>query len=300
MADDDATNLVDGDDTDTSTEADDTGVDNENEQFDENGELIVPPEEDEEVDLDGLKLKVPKTEAQKVKDAFLRQADYTRKTQEVAKEREALAAERNQFHQSTQAEITALAQVRAIDGQLADYSRIDWQAWNEQAAQSAAQGNPQEQARVNAAWMEYQQLKDGRANAANQFVGLRQQRTLGAQQEIAKRVQETSATLAKEIPDWSPDLEAKLTTYGKQTFGFSDDEIADIKIDPRIAKVLHAAFKGSQGAQTTAKVASIQKQQQVKPAETVTGKSAPVAPLSDKAPTDAWMKARNKQVAAKR
>ena len=46
-------------------------------QLEEGGEPIAALEE-EEVEYDGLKLKVPKDQAQKVRDALLRQADYTR------------------------------------------------------------------------------------------------------------------------------------------------------------------------------------------------------------------------------
>lgn len=274
-----------------------TAIDNETADLDDDGNPIVE-DEDEDIDFDGLKLKVPKTEAQKVKDALLRQADYTRKTQEVADARKAVDAERASFHQSTQAEITALARVHSVDAQLAEYQKVDWQAWNDRAANAARQGNPQDQADLNAAFMEYQQLKDSRGQAAGQFNQLRQQRTLAVQQDFAKRAQETSATLSKDIPDWSPDLEAKLTAYGKQTFGFSDDEIADIKIDPRIAKVLHAAFKGSK-AQPAPKAQANAAAQTITPTATVGRSSAPPAGLSDKQSTDAWMKAREKEVRSK-
>ncbi len=298
---DEATNLVDGDDTavDTVIEADDAGVDNEPEQFDENGEPIVP-DDDEEIEFGDLKLKVPKDKAQEVRDGILRQQDYTRKTQEVADARKALEAREQQFNQSSNAEITALANVRAMDSQLAEYQRIDWSAWNDQAAQAASQGNPQEQARVNAAWMEYQQLEKARGQAAGQFLSLRQQRDLETKQTFAKRAQETTATLSKDIPDWSPELEAKLTTYGKKEFGFSDDEIADIKIDPRIAKVLHAAFKGSKDSQTNKNVQKIQKQQEVTPTAAVGRSSAPLPGVHDKLPVDEWMKREAARVARKK
>lgn len=295
MADDDATNLVDGDDTvvDDTTVADDTGVD---QQFDDEGNPIPEEPDDEEVEIDDeLKVKVPKAQAQKVKDALLRQADYTRKTQDVSERSKALDARETAFNQVSNAEITALATVRSIDAQLGEYQRIDWQAWNDQAA-----GNPQEQSRVTAAWMEFQQLEKARGNAAGQFVNLREQRALETQQAIAKRTEETQAVLAKDIPGWNEEARVKLTNFAVETYGFSADEASGTKIDPRIAKVLSDAQKWRNHSKTVNRVTATQKQQEVTPAATVVGKSAPVAPLSDKAPTDAWMKARNKQEAARR
>src|SRR6478735_5451895 len=126
----DTTNLVDGGDTSDADTADlETGVDAEGQQtdaepqYDEDGN-VIEPDEDEEVELDDLKLKVPKDQAQKVREAMLRQADYTRKTQEVAEERKALQAERQSMHQIGQAEFQAAAQLQNLDGQLAQYQRI--------------------------------------------------------------------------------------------------------------------------------------------------------------------------------
>ena len=59
-------------------------------ELDENGEPIEVEEEAEEVDFEGKKYLV----AKELKDALLRQSDYTRKTQEVAETRKQIEAER--------------------------------------------------------------------------------------------------------------------------------------------------------------------------------------------------------------
>src|SRR6476646_10025915 len=115
------TNPVGGEDTASATLGEDTGVGAEgqtdDQQFDDDGNPIAQPEEEEEVELDDLKLKVPKTAAEKLKalqEGNLRQADYTRKTQELAEQRKAFETERQTVQQASQAEIDALANVRAI------------------------------------------------------------------------------------------------------------------------------------------------------------------------------------------
>src|SRR3990167_6068838 len=60
-----------------------------------NEQELPVAEEDEEIEHDGEKFKVPK----KLKDAFLRQADYTRKTQEVSETKRQLEARENELKQ---------------------------------------------------------------------------------------------------------------------------------------------------------------------------------------------------------
>ena len=90
-------------------------------ELDEDGEPIEE-DEDEEVDLDDeLKLRVPKSEAQKVREAVLRQADYTRKTQELAEQRRTFDSERQNISQATQQELAVFAQATALGQQVAQY-----------------------------------------------------------------------------------------------------------------------------------------------------------------------------------
>jgi hypothetical protein len=79
----------------------------------------------EEVEYEGKTFKVPK----EIKDALLRQSDYTRKTQEVAEARRAVAEEsklikaQQEFHASI---IDDIGQLRAIDSQLGQYQNLNW------------------------------------------------------------------------------------------------------------------------------------------------------------------------------
>jgi hypothetical protein len=287
----DATNSVVSDDTDLSTVADDTGVSGETEQlYDENGDPIDPPEDEEEIELDeDLKLKLPKSQAEKLRLAAMRQADYTRKTQELAEARKAFEAERQSLSTADEQELTARANIALIDRQLSQFAQVNWNQWNETDPFEAQK-----------AFMQYQQLKDARTNAHSFLERARTERQAGQQQETAKRVAEGAAELARDIPGWSPDLSAKLQDFGAKTFGLTKDDFDNVT-DPRAVKLLHAAYQWHQHAEKESKAKSIQKQQEVAPAANVgKGKSAPPAGLDDRLSPDEWVRRRNAQLAKKR
>jgi hypothetical protein len=255
-------------------------------QFDEDGNEIAQAPEEEEVELDDLKLKVPKDQAQKLKDAFLRQADYTRKTQEVAELRKAVEAERTSLHQSSEAEVAALADVRAIDQQLAYYGRIDWDAYEQQDA-FAAQTD----------WRKFQQLQNARAQSVGQYSHLKSQRELAAQQDTAKRIEEGRAVLAREIPGWGPEKAETLLSTATTAYKFTRSEAEETITDPRLMVVLNdaAQWRAHQAKQT--KVQNHVAAQAVEPAaKPVAARSGPPAGLDDRLDVDEWARRRNEQV----
>lgn len=80
-----------------------------------------------EVEIDGETYQVPT----KIKDRFIHHADYTRKTQELAEARRVVAASEQQFKLQSafqQSVGDEVAQVKAIESQLAQYAKLDWQA----------------------------------------------------------------------------------------------------------------------------------------------------------------------------
>lgn len=278
--DEETTNLVEGE------AAPETEVENEVEteiELDDDGnpiEASEPEDEFEEVERDGRKLKVAKELAAEL----MMQADYTRKTQELAEQRKALDVERQTVEQATQAELQAQAQVIAIDGRLQEYANIDWDAWESQDPFAAQKG-----------WREFQQLQTARGHAAQSFHQLKHERTSAAQLERAKRVEEGAAVLAKEIPGWSQELGAKLLDYGVKSFGFTRAEIEDFE-DPRMVKVLHAAFEAEKSKTQQRKVETQAKALSVQPAAKVAGATAKPAGLDDRLSADEWLRRRNEQL----
>lgn len=293
----DATNPVGGEDTveettlDPGTEVEQTDETNELE-LDEDGNPIEP--EDEEVDLDDLKLKVPKDQAQKVREALLRQADYTRKTQELAEQRKAFETERQNVVQATNEELNAFAQASNLGQRLAAFQQINWNAWNQQAQTNF---DYDEQAKIQAAWMEYQQVKDAHANAVGQLQNLQNQRVSTVQQETARRVEEGRQVLARDI-GWNDELKAKLTDYALGQ-GLSRDDLADLEATPAAAKILRDAYEGHQARQKQQAANKHLQAQQAQPAATVSTRRAPPSGLDDRLSIDEWTKRREAQLAKK-
>ena len=238
----------------------------------------------EEIEHEGRKYQVPKA----LKDAFLRQADYTRKTQEVAELRRAVEAERQFVRQTGEAEVAARAQLTAIDQQLAYYQRIDWDAWEDQDPFEAQKG-----------WRQFQQLQNARAQSAGQFAQIAQHRHLVQQQETARLIEDGRAVLARDIKEWSPQLAETLLDHGVRQYGFQRGEIEEFT-DPRMVKVLHDAW---QYRKLTGRQQQAQRHaaaQGAQPAARVGASASPPAGLADNLSVDEWARRRNEQVRKRR
>jgi hypothetical protein len=237
-------------------------------------------EDFDEIEYEGKKYAVPK----ELKDAFLRQGDYTRKTQEVAEQRKALEEQQASFQQAAQlqqANLQAYAQLSALDGQLQQYGQVDWQKYSESDPVQAQQ-----------AWFQYQALKDQRSNIAGQ-ISQHEQMTLQQQREMtAKQLEKGKQVLAAEIPNWSADLGKELSKVGVDAYGFQPEEMQQV-IDPRMVKVLHDAAQYRK-IMTKAK-AKPNASPDAKPVRSVKGKS-PARKDPSKMTTEEWMAWRNKQV----
>ncbi|MDB5692334.1 MAG: hypothetical protein JWO81_1397 [Alphaproteobacteria bacterium] len=239
-----------------------------------------PASEIEEVEHDGKKYQVPKA----LKDAFLRQADYTRKTQEVADLRRAVEAERQAIRGTGEAEVAARAQLVTIDQQLAHYQRIDWDTWEDQDPFEAQKG-----------WRQFQQLQNARSQAAGQFAQVAQQRHLVQQQETARQIEEGRAVLARDIKDWSPRLAEALLDHGVSQYGFQRGEIEEFT-DPRMVKVLHDAWQYRSIAKKQQQAQRHAAAQTAEPAARVGTSASPPKGLDDRLSVDEWARRRNEQV----
>jgi hypothetical protein len=288
---DETTNQEVVEDTVDTTLADNDGVTAEIEYDDEGNpiEAEIEAEEEEEVELDDdLKLKLPKSQAEKLRLAALRQADYTRKTQEVAEERKALAAERQALAQADEQEMSARANIAIIDRQIQQYENVDWNA--------AFENDPFE---AQKAFARFQLLQRDKEQASTYLDQTRQQRTEAQKQETARLIQEGAAELARDIPEWSPDLSAKLQDFGAKQFGLTQADFNEV-YDPRAVKLLHAAYQWHQHQAGQTKAKAIVKQQEVQPAASPAKKaSAPPTGLDDRLSIDEWNRRREAQLRKK-
>ncbi len=236
-------------------------------------------EELEEIERNGRRAKIPAW----LKPELMMQADYTRKTQELADARRAFEAQRDTIQQASAAELSAHANLTMIDRQIGQYSKVDWNAWYESDAPAAQK-----------AFAQFQLLKDARAQTLGYLGSARQERTIREQQESARRLEEGVAELARDIKDWSPTTAAKLLDFGQQQYGFSREDLDGID-DPRLVKVLHAAFQWEEHQKQQRRAQSHAAAQTTRPAEKVGG-AAPKPGLDDRLSAEEWLRRRNEQL----
>jgi hypothetical protein len=233
-------------------------------------------EEFDEVDYDGKKYSVPK----ELKDAFLRQSDYTRKTQEVAEQRRAIEQQALQVRQELeiqQRHIETHAQLVSIDNTLKQFDNVDWQAYSDQDPVAAQKS-----------WFTYQQMQQTRNDLTQKISQAEQQRQFQTQQSIARQLEEGHKELAREIKGWSPEKAKELKSYALKT-GLSESQIAGIT-DPKAVQVLHKAYLYDQMMSK-----AVQKPEtDIKPTPvTKVGQKAGSTKDPDKMTTEEWVKWRD-------
>lgn len=213
-----------------------------------------------EIEVNGKKYNVPP----ELKDGFLMQADYTRKTQEVAEIRkaaEARAAEADQVYNTSQEVLEARAHLMNVDSKMKQYQEMNWQAYENEDPVAAM-----------SAWREFQQLKEVRGNIGG-FLD-RQQKEMSdrAAQDTDKRLRETRAFAEKEIPNWTPELDTEITKFAESK-GFSRETLLNA-YSPPVYNMLFLAMLGSKALskqQSAPKATAIP----VQPLRTVSAKSSP-------------------------
>jgi hypothetical protein len=198
----------------------------------EQGEQAEPAAEDDglvEAEYEGKAYKVPK----ELKEALLRQADYTQKTQQVAEQRKAVEEKAQLLERQMQvASITfdKAVELRDVENRLSQFKTLDWQ--------SLADSDPVQATKLNFAYQQLQQqyaekqqaLYQAQAEAEQLSAQQRQQMLVHAQQELRTR-----------LPDFNAQTAEQIKSVGK-VYGFTDAELASV-IDPRHVHVLHDAMK---------------------------------------------------------
>ncbi len=239
------------------------------EELIEGGEQLDESEDEPESDLEEFEFnqaqyKAPKAVAEAVKSM---QKDYTQKTMALADQRRAFEAE-VQTHQVLQNEV---AQVVALNQQLAEFNQVDWN--------SLTDSDPQLWQKLFA---QRSQIEAKRNELAQQVAIKEKELALNKQQEIAKRLEESESVLKREIKEWSPELETNLQQFAVSKLGFDINDVKQSKIDPRLYKLLHLAYLGDQ---VFKKQISKPKLAQAKPVTTLSKQGAKVA----KSPADMSM-----------
>lgn len=217
----------DGDDED---DADDESADENSEDAggdedadDSEPETVFELDDGTKVDLDELKR------------GYLRQADYTKKTQEVAEARRHVqqAYQARQQERQTLAENLNLA-LNVVEPQLAALARTDW----DQLASDDPYSYAEKRALFDQASARYQKLFD-------QSQAVVQQQTQQQQQLMQQKLQQEGEKLRLAIPDFADPnrgraLKSALTEYAVSQVGLSEQEAKGIT-DHRMILLLDKA-----------------------------------------------------------
>lgn len=240
----------------------------------EEGQAATEQEDDglDELEFGFKKYRVPKDLKTDVEE--WRKAT-TQKEQIVAEQKRALEADRLKQAQASDAELEARAELKGVKAQLAEYAKLTTQDW-QYYMQNDPLGTQQAQLQWNILKDRAAQLEGVVSNAAKERAG-------AAQQDLAKRVQETLAAAPKIIPGWkaeTADTTIKELVEFAQSEGVSDQVLQD-NWSPQLLKLLHRARIGTLTIEKQATAApKPTPQPTLVPLEKVAGKSTPGASKS--------------------
>jgi hypothetical protein len=188
--------------------------------------------------------------AEELKLGYLRQSDYTKKTQAVAEQRKAFEA------QTAEAEATMNALMSAAGADISRFQNVNWE--------QAAIDNPDQYRQAKAAYEQAQSTYNLIKAQADQFQTQQQQQTEASQKEAAK---ESLTVLKTNIPNWNNDLYYQIGEYA-QGLGVSGEEFNKVS-DHRLITALWKAMQFDQAKQVTAK-----KKAKSSPTKTLSGSKA--------------------------
>lgn len=278
------------------TIADEANAQGDEQLLDEDGNPIEgEPDDSEDVEYEGKVFKGPKG----LKEAILRQADYTRKTQEVAETRKELVARQAEIAQQAEAKAATFAervQLAQVAKALDEYNNLDWSNYRATYGVDAAMD-------AQATW---QQLRQAQQDLSGSITAKEAEFVRSGEQATANALREADSILRREVQGFGPEAVTKVMTVAN-AFGITPDEVresflgADGKADVRTFKLLHEladlrAFKAKSEATSTKSVAA-QKVASVQPVKTVAAGGGGYKPgLDDGLPADEWNRRRTAQL----
>lgn len=246
-------------------------------------EQTAEPEE-EDVEYEGKQYKVPK----ELKDALLRQSDYTRKTQEIAETRKQVEAHAQQLQverQFVQQNLQEVAAITAIDQQLSQFAQLDWNAMTD--------ADPAQAMKLD------RQMRYLHAQREQIAFGITQKQAEFAQrqqQDAARQLEEGRLVLEREIPGWGAEKAQELFLFGK-SYGIPEQLLGTLNM-PVLVKALHdlKQYHHLKEKATTKPKAPVQE----KPVTRIAASKASGAIDPDRMSPDQWLKWREGQLRSKR
>ena len=225
-----------------------------------------------EIEVDGQVWLAPPA----LKSAFLRQADYTRKTQELAERRREAQAE----HEAAGAHIAGRARLHLLDEQAQALDGLDWPA-----LEAADPG------RARALREQRLGLAETRERLAFDLARKEHETRMANEAAEAEAVLATGRALSEQIEGWSPALATQLADFARN-FGVEADELRQIN-DPRLWRILHRAHLGETLARRLAEADRQAARPLVRPAADPGRPGSGVPGLDDRMETGEWMRRRN-------
>lgn len=265
-------------------ETDEAEADAEEATEDDDSEDAAPDPDLDDVEYEGKQYKVPK----ELRDALLRQADYTKKTQELAagrKQIEQRQAELAQLAEIQTQTVQERAQLYAIESRLADFQRLDWDAYEAQVGSDVA----------NRAWRDFQVLKEARADLT-QAISVKERKIVEDQQKQAAQGRQQFVQGLKSIQGWDDETDAEITKVMIKA-GIAPEEIQALD-DARLVPLFEVMAHGIKAMKVQAEPAPKPKTD-FKPITKVS-QPAPAGKDPSRMSDAEWIKWRDKQVSAKR
>lgn len=223
-----------------------------------------PEEELEEFDWNGKKVKGPKG----LKDGLMMQADYTKKTQEVANTRKELEARAQRLDQQFAASdeyLDARADLRGVAKELERFKDYDWSTYQQHRLTDPLSADE--------AWNYAQHLRAQKGQLEAQIQQHEGRRTAEAQQEIAKRMQETHDHVKANLKGWTPETDKQVIDFALSK-GVTREQMQGM-MNPLVYEMLYLARIGQNAL---SKPAPAQKPAaQPQPSRTVGGRATPGA-----------------------
>jgi hypothetical protein len=210
-------------------------------------------EDDDESDFEGFEIEGEVASVEQIlewKASGLRQADYTRKTQEVAEQRKAVEAEQQQTAQLNQQYIDALEQQ-----QIALHQLYQGEGFSDEDLAKVREDYGLEEY-INRKEMREQRQQELGALFQHIEAAKQQQAEMEAQQK-QQRLQESYQKIAEAIPDYADEEKGKALREGvaailtSDEFGFSPTELDAIE-DHRYFLVAHKLYEARQALPTDA------------------------------------------------
>lgn len=225
-------------------------VDNQSEEpeLQEEPQQAEEPEaedEGEEVEFEGKAYKLPK----ELKEALLRQSDYTQKTQAVAEQRKAVeerAAMLETRERVMNATFDKAVAVREVQARLKQFEGINWQALVDQ--------DPVEATRLNIAYQQLQQ--EAQAKGAELHQAQLQAQQLNQQMDEQTLAHEQKE-LATRLPNFSK-ADSDRIMKNLDAYGLTEQEKKIAMYSAKFVHILHDAAIGRE-YQSSGKTKTLQK-----------------------------------------